>query len=87
MKQNDDSRFIALVDLLEKGVQDLEAIDARHDIANAYTVKMIESKLSRETYLDWLKSENTIEVPLNSSRFDKLFQYLKNERRCIEKVT
>ena len=86
LKQNDDAKFIAFVDLLEKGIQDLEAIDARGDLANAYTVKMVESKLSRESYLEWLKSEESLDVPPNTSKFDKLFLYLKNERRCIEKV-
>ena len=91
LKQNDDAKFIAFVDLLEKGIQDLEAIDACGDLANAYTVKMVESKLSRESYLDWLKNEDSVEVPPNTSKFDKLkfdklFLHLKNERRCIEKV-
>ena len=55
LKGNDDQKFIHLVDTLEKGLLDLEAIDARTEVANAYTVKMTESKLSRQLYLTWLE--------------------------------
>ena len=43
MKVNDDPKFVQMVDTLEKGLVDLEAIGAREEIANAYTVKIIES--------------------------------------------
>ena len=36
MKGSDDRKFIQIVDLLEKGLQDLEAIGARAEIANQY---------------------------------------------------
>ena len=39
LKSNDDQKFIDLVDKLERGLIDLEAIDARRELANAYTVK------------------------------------------------
>ena len=55
MKYNDDHMFISLVDILEKGLKDLEAIGVRHEIANAYTVKMVELKLNCPMYLAWLK--------------------------------
>ena len=42
MKGNDDHKLIQMVDTLEKGILDLEAIGARNDIANAYNVKLVE---------------------------------------------
>ena len=38
MKANDDQKFIDFVDRLERGLLDLEAISARGELANAYTV-------------------------------------------------
>ena len=68
-------------------------IDAQGDLANAYTVRMIESKMSCESYQEWLKSENAVEAPKDASsvddsmkvsKFDKLFQvnkWLQESRR------
>ena len=83
LKGNDDHKFIGMVDLLEKGLQDLDAIGARGEIANAYTVKMLESKLSRNLYMNWLKEEEKIE---GDSRFVKMFSFLKSERKRVEKL-
>ena len=83
LKNNDDVKFIELVDKLEKGLIDLDAIGARSDLANAYTVKMIEKKLNRLIYMEWLKKEPDIE---KDSRFEKLFQFLDDERRRVEKL-
>ena len=83
LNQNDDAQFISLDDMLEKGLQDLGAIDARHELANTYTVTRVEEKLSRETYHEWLKEEDKIQ---GESRFDKLFSFLNVERRRVEKI-
>ena len=83
LKQNDDLKFISLVDMIEKGLQDLGAIDAKHELANSYTVTRVEAKLSRETYHEWLKEEEKME---GESRFEKLFGFLKEERRRVEKI-
>ena len=42
---NVNSAMIKLVDELERGVMDLDAIHSKHHIANAITVKLIEEKL------------------------------------------
>ena len=80
MKINDDPKFVQMVDTLEKGLVDLETIGAREEIANAYTVKIIESKISRQLYLTWLKEEEKDEIvdeeersQAKPSRFEKLF--------------
>ena len=83
MKGSDDRKFISMVDVLEKGLQDLAAIDARAEIANAYTLKMLEGKLSRTLYLNWLKEEETT---VGATRFEKLFTFLKAERKRVEKL-
>ena len=49
-KNNQDYGLVTLVDTLEKGIQDLTAIDARKEIANAYTVKLLEMKLPKRVF-------------------------------------
>ena len=70
LKQSHDVKFMVFVDLLERGIHDLETINARGNLANAYTVKMIEYKLSRKSCLEWLKSENAVKAPKDASSVD-----------------
>ena len=56
-KSEHDRSLIKFVDKLEKGVEDLGAIEARHHVANAYTVKLLETKLSREVCQRWFQYE------------------------------
>ena len=53
-RNDQDAGLVNLVDCLEKGLQDLGAINARTEIANAYTVKLIETKLPRRILSKWL---------------------------------
>ena len=61
-KHEYDQGIINLVDEIEKGVQDLDAINAKHEIANAYTVKLIETKLPRQILTRWLEKESEMEI-------------------------
>ena len=54
-----DASLVNLVDVLEKGTQDLTAIEARAEIANTYTVSLIEGKLPRRTLTKWLGKESS----------------------------
>ena len=82
-KFNQDQGFVTLVDVLEKGLQDLTAIDKRREIANAYTVKLIEQKLPRRVMLRWLEEE---EKGDSFNKFESLLTYLEQERRKTEKI-
>ena len=73
-KFNQDQGLVSLVDVLEKGLQDLSAIEKRKEIANAYTVKIIEQKLPRRVMLRWLEEEEKSD---SVDRFDSLLTYLK----------
>ena len=73
-KFNQEQGFVTLVDVLEKGLQDLTAIGKRREIANAYTVKLIEQKLPRRVMLRWLEEE---EKGDSFNRFESLLTYLK----------
>ena len=88
-KHNHDRGLVEFVGLLEKGVQDLRAIKKEEEIASAYTVRIIEQKLPNRVHLKWLEleSEDTgTEERTGYDRFMKLVEFLKAERRRVERV-
>ena len=82
-KFNQDHGVIKLIETLEKGVQDLTAIDKKSEIANSYTVKIIEKKLPRRIMLLWLEEE---EKGIHENRFDNLLEFLKKQRKMMERL-
>ena len=94
-KQDVDSGFIQLVDLLEKGLQDLAAVQAREEIANAFTVRLLEGKLPRRVRGKWVdlesklmveREEGSTEDESKRNRFEELLAFLKQERRQTERM-
>ena len=55
MKNNHDQGLVNLVNILEKGLQDLEIVGAKDEITNAYTVKLLEMKLPKRILAKWLE--------------------------------
>lgn len=78
-----DSGVIELVNILEAGVRDLTAIGKLSEIANSYTVKIIEQKLPRRVMMKWLEEMDSLD---GVDRFEALFQFLKAERKRIERL-
>ena len=101
-RQDPEIGFINLVDTLERGLQDLSTIEARTEIANAYTVQLLEGKLPKRVLAKWLDkvcdqddpsaiSETvgtaTTRTEINKkSRFEQLFEFLKQERKQTERM-
>ena len=87
-KNNRDRGFVEFVGVLEKGFQDLKAINKEAEVASAYTVRIIEGKIPQRIHLNWLEYlEN--ETTIMSSGYDKfmsLIEFLKKERRRVERV-
>ena len=81
--QNVHKGLIDFVNILEKGVQDLESIKMEKEISNAYTIRLIEKKLPQRVYLKWLEEEHDDD---GSKRFMQLLTFLKEERKRVEKV-
>ena len=88
-----------LLHILKKGVQNLTAIHARTGFANAYTVKLLETKLPKRALAKWVEKENNQSItsqspptPANTtgtaatkkSRFDQLLHFLKQARKQAE---
>ena len=102
-KSDQDRSLIKFVDKLGRGVEDLSAIEARSHIANAYTVKLLESKLSREVRLRWFQHEDSHKVHPDSTsetvsskstasknidrRFEIMLDFLKKERKQAERLS
>ena len=96
-RQDMDVGSINLVDLVERGLLDLNAIDATDDIANSYTVKLLESKLPKRIRGKWFEkdseqgkvSDNSGEVVNKKGgkeRFERLLEFMKQERRHAERM-
>ena len=86
--------FVKLVNTLEKGLQDLEIIGHVEEISNAYTVKLLEKKLSNRVLQKWLDKEseqrnnesNDSTKRDGKTRFEQMFKFLKDERRQTERL-
>ena len=95
-RNNQEQGLISMIDTLEKGVQDLSAIGKRSDIANAYTVKIVEDKLPKPVMYKWLeeageRDEGDSDTSVTSSddssdRFEKFMKFLKKQRKMTEKI-
>ena len=81
--KNQDQGVLKLIETLERGVQDLSAINKRGDIANSYTVGIVEKKLPRRVMLKWLEEEDEVD---GDDRFEKLLEYLKKERKRTSRL-
>ena len=101
-KQDIETGFIKLVDTLERGLQDLAAVKAREEIANAYTVKLLEGKLPKRIAGKWFDEESKRELEREEdssattettehreqkrNKFEELFIFLKLERKKTERM-
>ena len=83
---NKHQGVINLIDTVERGVQDLTSIGKRNEIANEYTVKLIEKKLPPMIYREWVDEEDKEENKSRGDRFEVMLEFLKKERRKSEKV-
>ena len=91
-----DRGMVRLVDQLEKGVQDLEAINSVSELANAYTVHLLESKIPRGVFNRWMDKEPDISSDeddgssessnVGKKRFGKIMKFLLKERKHSERA-
>ena len=84
-KNDIDSSLVHLVDVLEKGIQDLTAIDSLAEISNTFTVDLIERKLPRRILEKWLEKVETDKIEPNN-KFNELVKFLKQERKQAERL-
>ena len=75
--------LVNLVNAVERGIQDLININAKAEIANAYTVSLIEKKLPMRILSKWLDINSS---KVGAERFDELMDFLKIERKHAQRL-
>ena len=84
-QRNDtDTSLVHFVDVLEKGIQDLTAIDALSEISNTYTVDLLERKLPRKIAEKWLEKIENDKIEAKN-KFTEIVKFLKLERKQSER--
>ena len=88
VNEDDDRRFIELVDTLESGYRDLKRVNIQSEIANTTTVSLVEEKLPKSIKREWSKlvNENKADIE-GAEKFPKLLEFLKIKKRAIEYET
>ena len=81
-----DASLIKLVNVLEKGTQDLAAINSREEIANNYTVTLIQEKLPERILRKWIDLDVSSSSASSKNSFEELLEFLKTERKKAERV-
>ena len=87
---NQDRGVIELIEKLERGIQDLTFIGKRNEIANLYTVKLIEKKLPKRVLSKWYekvqRDEDNRNYVVPPDKFVSMLAFLKTERKITEKL-
>ena len=82
-KKDQQQGLVNLVDTVERGMQDLINIDAKAEMANSYTVSLIEKKLPMRILTKWLDQDCK---KVGAERFDELVEFLKVERKQAQRL-
>ena len=78
IKDNDDAKFIKLVDTVESAYRDLERLSLEREVSNAQTVSFIEEKLPPDIRTRWgelIKGPSGAEID-KSNKFPALLEFL-----------
>ena len=80
-----DSKFIALVDIMERGYRDLKRIKFEKEISNATTVSMVEAVLPKFILREWSREVNRKDSKVEeTNKFDYLLEFLLEQKRILE---
>ena len=86
IKDNDDAKFIKLVDTVEGAYRDLERLSLEREVSNAQTVSFIEEKLPPDIRTRWgelIKGPSGAEID-KSNKFPALLEFLIERKSIIE---
>ena len=82
-KKDTEQGIVNLVDTIERGLQDLTNIEASSEMANSYTVSLIEKKLPDRILTKWLDQDS---LKVGADRFNELITFLKQERKQAQRL-
>ena len=83
LKDGDNKGFLELVDIVEKGYQDLKRMNVEKEMSNATTVSFIEERLPRLIRREWSLKVSQ-ERAEDTNHFSALMEFLLEQRRAIE---
>ena len=80
---DENKKFIAFVDIIDKGYRDLNSLDLKSEICNSHVIAIIEGKLPRDVQIEWYRMIHKKKINIKN-RFNELLEYLKIERAALE---
>ena len=89
IKDNDNNKFIHLVDIVERAYRDLKRLNLHNEISNASTVSLIEEKLPYDIKLKWGEKVKGSKFSLeydDVNKFPLLMNFLIERKSILEYV-
>ena len=83
IRENDNPKFIQLVDIVERAFRDLERLQLDREVSNASTVSLIEEKLPISIRMKWAEKVKCA-IGLTTNKFPHLLQFLIEHKSVIE---
>ena len=86
VKEGDTSKFIQMVEIVERAYRDLERLHLHEQVSNASTVSMIEEKLPLSIRMKWSEQVNSRKaiIGVEVNKFPMLLRFLLETRSVIE---
>ena len=83
VKDNDNAKFVKLIDIVERSYRDLERLNLEQELSNAQSVSMIEDKLPLGMKMLW--SEHVkCRMARTTNKFPELLKFLIERKSIIE---
>ena len=83
VKENENAKFIRLIDTVEQAYRDLERLKLEHELSNAQTVSSIKEKIPMSMKLLWSEHVKCRMEP-TANKFPELLKFLLDRKSIIE---
>ena len=83
VKENENAKFINLIDVVERAYRDLERLHLEHELSNAQTVSSIEEKIPMSMKLLWAEHVKC-RMASTANKFPELLKFLLERKSIIE---
>ena len=83
VKENENIKFIKLVDTVERSFRDLERLKLDSELSNAHSVSLIEEKLPASMKMLWAEHV-TCKMGITANKFPSLLKFLVERKSIIE---
>ena len=83
IRENDNPKFIQLVDIVERAFRDLERLQLDREVSNASTVGLIEEKLPISIRMKWAEKVKCA-IGFTTNKFPHLLEFMIERKSVIE---